>query len=161
MNKFSFQSNGVQETGRVATTLAPFLRKGDILILTGALAAGKTYFVKALAKAMGSADLVTSPTYTIANFYDITNGQLIHLDVYRLLNIAEFRQLGLEEYFYDATVVIEWGDLIAEEFTDYLSLEFEFTKISLTHRSLTFSYIGDRWKGDMDTLRKNIIGQQE
>lgn len=161
MDLFCVFSRGIDETSKFATMLSSFLRPGDAVILTGTLAAGKTYFVKALARALGCTDLVTSPTYAIANFYDTKSGSLLHIDLYRISGLTEFRDLGLEEYFPESITVVEWGDLIAEEFPHYLSIAFDFTGSNDDHRKLTFSCAGERWVSEMELLKRRFLGSQE
>lgn len=161
MDSFYVLSRGIDETSKFATVITPFLRLGDAVILTGSLAAGKTYFVKALANALGCTDLVTSPTYTIANFYNTKSGSLLHIDIYRLSGLSEFRDLGLEEYFPESITVVEWGDKIADDFSDYLSIEFDFTRLNKNHRKLTFTCCGNRWFSDMPLLKKKLSGFEE
>src|SRR5678816_993977 len=87
-----------EETAVVAGVLAPLLRAGDAILLKGALASGKTAFVQELVAALGSQAEVTSPTFTLAQFYPLPAGTFLHIDAYRLSSIAEFRDLGLEDY---------------------------------------------------------------
>lgn len=99
-------------TTRLAGQLAPLLAGGDLLLLDGALGAGKTFFARALAKALGvGADVrVTSPTFTLVHEYE-TEPRLVHADLYRLLDDERgVRELGLLEQRDDgAVLVVEWG----------------------------------------------------
>ncbi len=95
MIEFSVVSNSREETRAVAVALAPVLRVGDAMMLKGPLASGKTAFVQELVAALGSKAEVTSPTFTIAQFYPITSGTFLHIDAYRLSSVAEFRDLAL------------------------------------------------------------------
>ena len=84
-----------------------------ILALQGDLGAGKTTFVQGLARGLGIADVVQSPTFTYLQVYEGPI-PLYHFDLYRLQNERDFILLGFEEYF-DAggIVVIEWPERIA------------------------------------------------
>ena len=88
MSGFSFTCKGREETARVAAALAPLLRAGDSILLKGALASGKTAFVQELVRALGSKADVTSPTFTIAQFYPMLAGTFLHIDAYRLSSVA-------------------------------------------------------------------------
>ena len=66
-----FTCKSREETARVAAALAPFLRAGDAMMLKGPLASGKTAFVQELVAALGSTAEVTSPTFTLAQFYQL------------------------------------------------------------------------------------------
>ena len=130
------------DTDHVANLLAPMLGSGDAILLKGDLASGKTTFVQALVLALGSDAEVTSPTFMLAHFYPIENGVFLHLDAYRLSGVAEFRNLGLEEYIVDSITTIEWGNIVEGLVPDSLSIAFEFVDDGETFRKLTFSSLG-------------------
>ena len=146
----------IDQTIEVAKCMAPALQLGDIILLKGWLASGKTYFVKSLASALGSTNSVTSPTYAIANFYDIKIGSLLHIDVYRLSGLPEFYDLGLEEFFPDSITVVEWGEKVSEAFPTYLSIEFTHVDFEKDYRKLTFSYVGDKWHPYIESLSRQL-----
>src|ERR1044071_6366233 len=116
MNEFSVVCKGREETRAVAVALAPFLRPGDAMMLKGPLASGKTAFVQELVAALGSKAEVTSPTFTIAQFYPIAAGTFLHIDAYRLSSVAEFRDLGLEDYVAESITAVAWGDIVEADF---------------------------------------------
>jgi tRNA threonylcarbamoyladenosine biosynthesis protein TsaE len=147
----------IDQTSAVARLVASELQLGDAILLTGTLAAGKTYFVKALALALGCDASVTSPTYTIAHCYDTDRGNLIHIDAYRLSGLPEFYDLGMEEFFPESITVVEWGEKVEKAFAAYLSIEFTIVNPEENHRKLTFSYLGDRWKTSMEKLESNLF----
>jgi tRNA threonylcarbamoyladenosine biosynthesis protein TsaE len=161
MEGFNVVCQGLAGTESVAEAVAGLLRPGDAILLDGKLAAGKTHFVKALAKALGSADAVTSPTYAIAHVYDTAMGRLLHVDAYRLSGPAEFRDLGLDGYFADSITVVEWGRIVADEFADHLAIDLDFTDADDTVRTLTFSCAGDRWPPVLATLQRLISDRLE
>ena len=153
---FKVVCRGLAETEAVAAIVASLARRGDAILLDGKLAAGKTHFVKAFVRALGSADAVTSPTYAIAHFYETGIGRVLHIDAYRLSGAAEFRDLGFDGYFADVITVVEWGRIVAEEFADHLAIDLDFTGEADTVRTLTFACVGDRWAPEMATLRARI-----
>ncbi|MBC7793447.1 MAG: tRNA (adenosine(37)-N6)-threonylcarbamoyltransferase complex ATPase subunit type 1 TsaE [Clostridia bacterium] len=101
-------------TRKFARTIASSLVPGSVLAIVGDLGAGKTTFVQALAKALGVLEPseVLSPTYTLVNEYPLADGLLVHLDLYRLVDIGSAIALGLDEQLHrrDAVVVVEWAD---------------------------------------------------
>lgn len=104
-------TNSPEETAEVAAAFARELSPGTVVALTGDLGAGKTTFVKAAAKALGVAEEITSPTYTIVAEYP----GLIHMDLYRLRDVEEFELLGVEELLQGETItMIEWAERAQE-----------------------------------------------
>lgn len=96
------------------------LREGSLLVLTGPLGAGKTTFVQALARALGSDARVTSPTYTLVHEYPSPAGTLVHADAYRLGDATALDGLGLEELRERARlVVVEWGEALLDRAEAY------------------------------------------
>ena len=146
MNQFSIICQNRGETAFVAAALAPMLHPGDAILLKGDLAGGKTAFVQELVAALGSDAPVTSPTFTLAQFYPTNAGTFLHIDAYRLSSIAEFRDLGLEDYYGESITAVEWGDIVEQDFTGALSLTFEFMDEGETWRKLTFTASAERWQ---------------
>ena len=145
-----------EETARVAGALAPLLRAGDSILLKGALASGKTAFVQELVAALGSESEVTSPTFTLAQFYPLPTGTFLHIDSYRLSSVAEFRDLALEDYIAESITAIEWGDIVEQDFPNALTIDFEFVESQDNWRKLTFSATAERWKPVLDSLRMHL-----
>lgn len=85
------------------------LRPGDVVLLKGELGAGKTTFVRGVARGTGSSALVASPTFQLVRIYP-GRVKLAHVDLYRLEDLSELRDLGLDELAGDGAVVVEWGD---------------------------------------------------
>jgi len=99
------------DTIALAQRLAPLLRASDLLILSGGLGAGKTFFTRALAYCLGlpEDERVTSPTFTLVNEYP-THPPLMHADLYRLGDPDEVFELGLDSKREEGhLLVIEWG----------------------------------------------------
>ncbi len=85
------------------------LRHGDLILLAGDLGAGKTTFVRGVARGAGSAAHVASPTFQLVRVYSGPL-QIAHVDLYRLEAGAELMELGLEELLDQGAVLVEWGD---------------------------------------------------
>ncbi len=99
-------------TKQLARSLAPHLRAGDLLVLSGELGAGKTFLVRALCRALGLPERVsvTSPTFALIVEHD-TRPPLAHADLYRLSAAREVRDLGLDHQRDEGRlVVVEWGE---------------------------------------------------
>ena len=106
-----FITTNAKETEQIAFKYAKTLSKGDVVLLQGEMGAGKTTFVKGLAKGLEINDEITSPTYAYMNDYD---GVLYHYDCYRLSSGEDAEALGLTDYFYAGGIcVIEWSENIS------------------------------------------------
>jgi tRNA threonylcarbamoyladenosine biosynthesis protein TsaE len=81
------------------------------VLLNGELGAGKTTFVRGVARGVGSAAPVASPTFQLVRVYP-GRLQLAHVDLYRIENSGELADLGLDELSDQGAVVVEWGDRI-------------------------------------------------
>ncbi len=113
--KRPYVSHSDQDTVNLAKDLASGLKAGDIIALIGDIGTGKTTFVKAIAKALGISETVSSPTFTIVREYRSGKFPLFHFDVYRLSNEDEFYDIGAEEYLYgDGITIIEWADIVED-----------------------------------------------
>jgi len=100
--------------------LAPLLRAGDLLVLTGELGAGKTTFTQGLGEGLGVRGPVTSPTFVIARVHpsEVGGPELVHVDAYRLGSLAELDDLDLDTELDQAVTVVEWGEGMAEGLSD-------------------------------------------
>ena len=91
----------------------------NILLLKGNLGAGKTTFTQFLLKNLGSKDEINSPTYSIVNEYNTPKGKVYHFDLYRLKNIDEVYDIGMEEYLdHSFLCIIEWPEVYEEDLYD-------------------------------------------
>ena len=99
------------ETEEAGRRLGERLRAGDVVLLTGELGAGKTTFVRGVARGTSSSAPVASPTFQLVRVYP-GRVQLAHVDLYRIENNVELSGLGLEELADLGAVIIEWGDRI-------------------------------------------------
>lgn len=144
------------ETAQIAKIIAEFCRPGDVVLLDGDLGTGKTHFVKALVEGLGSTDLVTSPTFSIANFYTAPAGSVLHIDAYRLSGITEFRELGLADYFPDAVVLIEWAERIISDFDTYLKILIKYPPDKNNSREFLIEYAGNRWAASFPEIQGKL-----
>jgi tRNA threonylcarbamoyladenosine biosynthesis protein TsaE len=108
-------TTGEQETEAAGAALGARLRGGDLVALSGDLAAGKTVFTRGLARALGIAEPVTSPTFAIVQEY-AGRLTLYHLDLYRLPGAQEALAFGVEEFLAQpgAVTVIEWAERLGD-----------------------------------------------
>ena len=114
-----FNINKIEDWQNVVEKILPQL-KHPILLLKGNLGVGKTTFTQFLLRNLGSIDQVSSPTYAIVNEYDSPKGKIFHFDLYRLKNIDEVFDMGIEEYLDNAFLcIIEWPEIYQEELVDF------------------------------------------
>ena len=156
--EFSIASNSEKETRAIARIIARFFHPGDVIILDGDLGAGKTYFVKGFSDGLHSKDLVSSPTFSIANFYRTDSADILHIDLYRIAVVEEFNDLGLLDYFEQSVVLIEWGKKFADNFEKYYLISFKINED--TTRTLTFTPQGDKYDPTMVELKKVLKGDE-
>ena len=97
-----------QDTTRIAERIASLIGEGYILALYGNLGSGKTFFTRALCRALGSNDLVTSPSFVLINQYTTPNFCIHHIDLYRLHSEEDLIGLGLDEFLGEGLTIIEW-----------------------------------------------------
>lgn len=113
----SYITKTEKETYELGKKFAATLKGGEIIGLIGDLGAGKTIFVKGLAKGLGVKRTVTSPTFVLMKVYKINKQKiknLVHIDAYRLNSMDDLIGIGVEEYLskQDSIVIIEWADKI-------------------------------------------------
>lgn len=111
---WEFAARDERETEALGTALAKSLAQGGLLALVGTLGAGKTRLVQAIAAALGAdRRLVSSPTFVLIQQYEAAI-PIFHCDTYRLGNVDEFLDLGIDEIFQlDGVCLIEWADRVA------------------------------------------------
>ena len=140
------------QTRALAAGLAALLVPTDVVLLSGDLGAGKTTFAQGLARGLGVAEEVTSPTFTLVRSYDgcWPDGRpmrLLHADVYRLEHLQEVLDLGLAELVEEnAAAVVEWGEAAVPALApDYLQIDLSFGSGD-DHRRLRARLVGPRWE---------------
>lgn len=102
------------ETENVAKSFSENVLPGDIILLTGNLGSGKTFFVRSVCSAFGISN-VSSPSFAIVNEYE-GNTKVYHFDFYRIKNLNELYDIGIDDYINEVNVIkfIEWADLWKE-----------------------------------------------
>jgi tRNA threonylcarbamoyladenosine biosynthesis protein TsaE len=153
MHRLRYLAASLEDTGALAGELARHLRPGDAVLLTGKLGAGKTAFVQQVVADLGYPDQATSPTFTLANFYQAPRLTVLHVDAYRLESIRAFRDLGLAEYYDECLTIVEWGDKVEEDFEDALRIDISFSPESEDVREFSLSADGPRWATTFEELR--------
>jgi len=112
----TFISHGPAETESLGEKFGRVAERGFIFALSGDLGAGKTQFVKGLARGLGISARVHSPTFILVNEYGGGRLKLFHLDLYRLETREQILSAGIEEFLQpDGVSVIEWAERLKAE----------------------------------------------
>ena len=112
----TFISHSPAETEALGEKFGRAAQRGQVIALSGDLGAGKTQFVRGLARGLEIPARVHSPTFTLVNEYGGGRLKLFHLDLYRLETAAQIVSAGIEEFLQpDGVAVIEWAERLANE----------------------------------------------
>jgi len=116
MSQWEFATGTAAATQQLAENLAPLLRAGDLIILSGELGAGKTTFTQGLGRSLGVREGIISPTFVLVRIHpNLADGHnpggpdLVHVDAYRLASPGEIDDIDLENTMDSAVTVVEWG----------------------------------------------------
>ena len=132
----TYMTNLPAETEAVGLTLGEILMPGAVIAFRGDLGAGKTTFIRGLARGLGCKDLVTSPTYTIVNEYLGGRLPLFHFDMYRLASGDDLWDIGWEDYLERGGIcAVEWSENVADALEDPIVVTIE--KLAEDIRSIT------------------------
>lgn len=114
-----YLSKSPLETEQIAEKLSNELSAGDVIAFRGGLGMGKTCFVRGLAKGLGFAGYVTSPTFALVNEYIGGKFPLYHFDMYRINSWDELYSIGFFDYMDgDGIIVAEWSENIENALPD-------------------------------------------
>tara|TARA_B100000902_G_C26721157_1_gene626680 strand:+ start:140 stop:568 length:429 start_codon:yes stop_codon:yes gene_type:complete len=112
-------SKSFLETEKLGRDFAGHTKPGDVILLYGDLGSGKTTFVKGFLKGLEFSGGVTSPTFSLINEYEASK-KVIHIDCYREENLQRWINLGIEDYFNGANIVIvEWPEILSDIIPDH------------------------------------------
>jgi tRNA threonylcarbamoyladenosine biosynthesis protein TsaE len=158
VHTLEFFSRSPDQTRRVGMRLGRLLQPGDVVCLQGELGAGKTTLVQGLAKGWGSLDPVSSPTFIIVNVYRRPDdGQLFHMDAYRLDTALEAAEVDLDEMLAQGSLLVEWPDRIQQVLPDdCMWISFEY--VAEEHRQMLLKAAGERYDNLLAELRQDLFG---
>ena len=149
-------TNDAVQTERLAARVAPLLRKGDVVRLTGGIGSGKTVFARGVARALGVTEPVASPTFVLQAVYP-ARLTLHHFDFYRLTSEAEALELDVEGYADEGVALVEWADRFPGAVRPpHLTVAFTLGTQE-TERGLTFTAEGSSWEERGEELR-GVVG---
>ena len=132
----SYYTDNEAETEALGARLAETLNNGAVVAMYGDLGAGKTAFVRGMARGLGLHCRVSSPTFTIVNEY-LGERELIHFDLYRLSGSEELFEIGWEDYLSRGAIcAVEWSEKVPDAFYgDEITVTIE--KLGDTRRKIT------------------------
>lgn len=150
---FALELPDLAATEAFAARLAAVLRPGDVVALEGPLGAGKSALARAAIRSLAGAEIeVPSPTFNIVQTYETPAGEVWHVDLYRLGDPSELDELGLDEAFEHAIVLVEWPGLLGSSLPrDALTIRLEGGDTGDSRRAILNG--GGDWRarlGDLD-----------
>lgn len=133
----------LSEIDTIAEKILPYLQS-KVVIFRGGMGFGKTTLIKALVRALGSTDNVSSPTFSLVNPYEGANDKIYHFDFYRIKNEEEAFDIGFEEYLYSGDwCFIEWAERVEKYLPETYTIV-ELIQIDKNHRKLKISELVNR-----------------
>ena len=132
-----------KQTKSISKIVSNYISKGDLFLLIGEIGVGKTTFVRFLInylqkKFKQQLTEVPSPTFNIVNEYKLKDIKIMHYDLYRIKNEAEFKNIGLFESDKNSILFIEWPEIIAKKPKKIIELNFNYED-NLKKRNLIIS----------------------
>ena len=119
IGKMVTETRSPEETYELGRKIGLQARPGQVYTLTGDLGVGKTVFTQGVAAGLGITEPVSSPTFTMVQFYEEGRLPFYHFDVYRIGDIEEMEEIGYDDYFFGKGIcLIEWAELIEEILPD-------------------------------------------
>ncbi len=157
----SFRTITPEQTERIGYCLGTAVGSGDLICINGPLGSGKTVFTRGVARSLGFAGPVTSPTFTVVNEYE---GRLTiyHLDVYRIDEADELYNIGFEDYLDGSgVVIIEWAENVKDALpVDYIEVIIKPDAQSENVRDLRIILNGERYT-KMEPVFCHLLKQED
>ena len=143
INPKKFDITSENNTKVLSEKLSENLKIGDVVCLFGNLGVGKTTFIKYLINFLQKKNKVStievpSPTFNILNEYKVKEFKILHFDLYRLRDKDEINNLGMFENKNDSLILIEWPEIIVNEISNFIKLDFEYSD-NFKKRTLSIS----------------------
>ena len=154
--RVEMESNSPEETQGIGKIIGKYAKPGDIYLLVAGLGSGKTTLTQGVLWGLGVDEFARSPTFVLVTEYE---GRLpmYHMDLYRLDNINDIADLGMDEYFDKGGItVIEWAEK-AEGLLPESSLTVSIKVLDETRRRLVFEYSDERYK---DAIAAVVLANQ-
>jgi tRNA threonylcarbamoyladenosine biosynthesis protein TsaE len=154
------RAESLHATHQIAAAVAKSSRAGDVIVLAGEMGAGKTAFAQGFGAALGVAEPMTSPTFTLVHSHPVPGTKLVvhHADLYRLDTVGDVDDLALDELAdFGGIVLVEWGDVVATVLGDHLLIRLEADDSDDdTARSIDVEAVGSTWSGRLERLAREL-----
>ncbi|PIB26689.1 tRNA (N6-adenosine(37)-N6)-threonylcarbamoyltransferase complex ATPase TsaE [Amylibacter kogurei] len=151
--------DSVDATTALAQKLASRLQNGDTILLYGDVGAGKTHFARQIISTRLAVDGINedipSPTFTLVQTYETTQGEIWHADLYRLTSIDEIDELGLEDSIGDAICLIEWPEKIQENLAAH-ALQVHLETCDENTRNVVLEWQHQKWDDMLHDVIKTL-----
>ncbi len=143
-----------RDTWELGRRIAELVRRGDVIVLTGPLGAGKTVLAQGIGAGLGVHTGVVSPTFVLARMHPEGRLPLVHVDAYRLGGFAELDDLDLDSDLADSVTVIEWGEGVGDRLASgYLHVRLDRSAVD-ERRTAVLSGIGAGWPERLGELSR-------
>jgi tRNA threonylcarbamoyl adenosine modification protein YjeE len=144
------------DTRALGVRLGELARPGDLIVLTGALGAGKTVLVQGIGAGLGASGPINSPTFVISRIHRGGRLTLVHVDAYRLGSALEVDDLDLDGELADSVTAVEWGEGLVEQLADeHLAIELR-RAVDHDRRTAVLTATGDSWAGRLAELAPTL-----
>jgi hypothetical protein len=138
-------------TQALGARIAPALRAGDAVLLSGPLGAGKTVLARAILRALGITARVPSPSFTLVQSYETRKLTVRHFDLYRIERESDLIELGLQDALAEGAIIVEWPEHAFGQMPDSaLKIELCLSDGEVRTARLTG---GDRWTDILEECR--------
>lgn len=135
-----------EDTKAFGARIAEVLKAGDLIVLAGAIGAGKTTLAQGIGAGLGVTSPIMSPTFVLSRIHPEGRIPMVHVDAYRLGSVAEVDDLDLDASTDDSVTIVEWGQGLVEQLTDdHLVIALE--RHPDDRRTATITAHGDSWHG--------------
>ena len=132
-------SSSIEDTKELGLSIGKIIDIGDSILLSGDLGAGKTELVRSIVEGSGNDSFVRSPTFVLINNYS-GEKNITHCDFYRIDLEDQVEEIGIEEYYENSTVIIEWAEkIINNTKEDSILIKIHFTEIDNQRKFMLYS----------------------
>jgi tRNA threonylcarbamoyl adenosine modification protein YjeE len=155
---FSIKKN---DLSIIASIFAKYLKKKDLILLSGKVGSGKTEFSRLIIKAKAKKEKlyieeVSSPTFSLIQTYEFRDSNVSHIDLYRIESEAELFELGMPDLFDTQITLVEWPEILeTKNYVRYVKFNIRENKKFEDHRDIEIKFVGRGWDDLLASLLKS------